>query len=85
METMEKQIELLSQSKVGFDENHVKELCTSSDLNKELLLEKSTFFGNVRLTRFLLSLRYQWNDEQIKRAFENAIYTDDVEMVLNVI
>ena len=57
-------------------------LLESSIENKELLLEKASFYGNVRLLKFLLfKSRVEWSEKSLVRAFENTIMVDNPEAV----
>ena len=53
-----------------------------SDENKELFIEKASFYGNVRLLKFLLfKSRVEWSEKSLVRAFENTIMVDNPEAV----
>ena len=77
-----REIVLISQSRVeNLDENHVREICNSKT-KRNIFLEKATFFGNRNLTKFLLlKLKENWGEEQLKKAFTNAVMSDDVKVV----
>ena len=81
-----KTIVRLSQSRVDatIDENQqtIREICKSSESNRNLFLEKSSFYGNGHLTKFLLfKLKEDWGEEQLRKAFENSIMCDDAKVV----
>ena len=77
-----KHIELIAQNRDCFNEPHIREICKSSTIKRDLLFERSSFFGNFKLTKFLLfKLKADWSEEQLREAFKNSIVTDDAEMV----
>ena len=77
-----KHIEFIAQNRDNFNEPHIREICKSSTINRDLLFERSSFFGNFKLTKFLLfKLKVDWSEEQLRKAFKNAIVTDDADMV----
>ena len=86
MEEVQGQIDMLAQTPTIIIEHQVKNFVArvlkTSEEHKALILEKSSFYGNVGLLKFLLfKSREVWSEEALKTAFENTIMVDNVKAV----